>query len=404
LARAVAQTVAVGRHEMKSGRITTALLATALIVGGCTQVSVLNFREMPTLIEPHDAVAVVVSGEITDLAANAEGCVNKALKGAFPALRIISSDDFYRTAFPDADPDKSVRASTDISALLKEPDFRERIAPLGLRYLLLIEGGTQQKGEPFFGGEGGGLGAITAFGWSGERTSSLWASVLDMKMYRPAGYVFVEASGKPGWMCVGMGPFCLPFGAVAFTESGACGKVGEGVVQFLKGEEVPAPLQIVLAPQLRSSSTRIGTGEKLSLRVIDKRKEDFLGRQDVDGNKIRNSNSFETVVAEALRTGLTNLGFEVLPAPAVSAPHLEFTIDNFEYWLAYEANVDAQVSVALYKGDQRTFEKTYTIQNLFDKPSYSPEASWIEEKINVTISDMLYKVLTDEELLLMLRE
>ena len=111
---------------MKSARLIIPLLATLLPFDACTQVSLLSFREMPTLIEPHDAVAVVVSGEITDLASDAEGCVNKAIKEAFPNLRIISSDEFYRIALPEAE--NSVRASTDISVLLKEPDFRERIS------------------------------------------------------------------------------------------------------------------------------------------------------------------------------------------------------------------------------------------------------------------------------------
>jgi hypothetical protein len=227
---------------MKSKRIKIGLLATALMAGGCVsvgQVRVLSFREMPTLIEPHDAVAIAVSDEITDLAVSAEGCINNALKQAFPTLRIISSGDFYRIAFPDAAPDKSVRTYTDFSLLLKEPPFRERIAPLGLRYLILVEGGTQQKGEPIIGGAGAGLGAVTAFGWSGERQSSLWASILDLEKYQPAGHVLAEASGKPWWTCVGLGPFCVPLGAAVFTESGACAKVGEGVGQFLKGEEVP---------------------------------------------------------------------------------------------------------------------------------------------------------------------
>jgi hypothetical protein len=386
---------------MKSGRIISGLVATVLMLGGCTQVRVQSLRDMPTLIGAHDAVAIVVSGKITDLAAAAEGCVNKALKEAFPALRIVSSDDFYRIALPDAD--ASVRA--DVSVLLKEdPAFRERIAPLGLRYLVLVEGGTQQQGEPFIGGEGAGLGAITAFGWSGKRQSSLVAWIFEVKEYQRAGYVSAEATGYPFWTCIGMGPLCIPLGAAAFTESGACAKVGEGVVQFLKDEEVPPPLWIVLEPKLRSPETRIGTGEKLWLRVIDKRKEDFLGRQNAGGTKIRNSNSFKTVVNKALRTGLSILGFEVLDSPVISSPRLEFTIENFEYWLAYNAYVDAQVTVALYERAERTFEKTYTIKNLYDKPSSSPEPSWIEEKINVTLSDLISKILADEELLVNLKQ
>ena len=76
--------------KMKSTSIITELLAAALFLAGCTQVSSLSFRELPTTIEPRDVVAVIVSGEITDVAADAERCITKALGDAFPALQIIS--------------------------------------------------------------------------------------------------------------------------------------------------------------------------------------------------------------------------------------------------------------------------------------------------------------------------
>lgn len=376
----------------------------ALILCGCTRVSVQSFRDMPALVEPHDAVAIVISDETTDFAVNAEGCVSKALKETFPTLRVISSDDFYRIAFPNTVTEKAVRTSTDISLLLKETAFRERIAPLGLRYLISIQGGTQQKGEPVVGAFGGPGGAATVLGATWDRVSSLNASIMDLKKDQSIGSLWVSASGKPWFICIGFGPLCAPLGAPAFTESEACGSFGEGVARFLKGEELPEPLRIVLIPQLRPSTTTIGSGEKLSLKVIDKRKQDFLGYQTVGGSKIRNSNSLEAVFHESLQKGLSNLGFEVSNHPIISAPNLEFSIENFEYWLAYYANVDAQVKVSLYKRDQSAVEKTYTINNKFDKPSSSPDAKWIEEKINVTISDLISQILADNELIVRLKE
>ena len=108
--------------------------------------------------------------------------------------------------------------------------------------------------------------------------------------------------------------------------------------------------------------------------------------------------------SQTLLNGLTDSSTNFPEVPLSSPTERKFNIDNFEYWLAYNAHVDAQVTVAFYERAQRAFEKTYKVKNVCDKPSDSPEPSWIEEKINVTISDILYKALIDEELLRPLRE
>ena len=389
--------------KMISVRITLRLLSTTLLVGGCTQVAVQSVRDTRTLLEPQDTVAIAVCDEATDLAANAEDCVAKALKEAFPTLRIISSEAFYRTAFPEPAAEKTVHTGADISSALKDPAFRERIAPLGLRYLILIRGGTEQTVEPIIGAGAGYGGAVTVLGAEWDRASSLNASIVDLKKYGSVGSLWVTASGKPWFICIGMGPFCAPLGAPAFTESKACGSFGEGVAKFFKGEELPPPLWIVLAPNLPASSIKIGAGEKLFLRVIDQRREDALGLHDKT-RKIRSSESLRQVIEHGLRGGLSNRGFEVLESPVLSLPNLEFAIENFEYWGAYYANVDAQVKARLYKRGESAFEKNYEIRNNFDKPFSSPDAGWIQEKINITLSDLLFQILADKELLASLKQ
>jgi hypothetical protein len=207
-----------------------------LLAAGCTTAHVQAARQIPTLIEPHDSVAIVVSHDATDLASEAVGCISKALKEAFPALRTVSPEEFHKAAFPDIPLEMAPRASIYVPLLLNDPTFRVRIAPLDLQYLISVQGKTDQKGETFAGGAGGGGGAVTWFGWSGDRNSKVTASVLDLKQRSPSGEIKATASGKPWFVCVGLLVFCAPLGAPAFTEAKACSEIGLAVAKFLAGE------------------------------------------------------------------------------------------------------------------------------------------------------------------------
>lgn len=199
---------------------------------------------------------------------------------------------------------------------------------------------------------------------------------------------------------------------IVLLLSGCGGMAGGLLAGALLGGSLGArkpevsPVRIVLAPQLPAPTAKIGSGEKLSLMVIDKRnKEDLLGYywQAVEA-EIRASNSLGTVTRESLRKGLSDLGFEVLESPMTSVPSLEITIQNFKYWVARDVNADAQLDAVLYGGDGWVAKKSYTINNRFDKPNFLRDAGWIEEKINASISDLILKILTDPELLVGLKE
>jgi len=89
-------------------------------------------------VAPDDGVAVVASDKSTDFIVDAEVCVSKVLKEAFPSLRVISSDDFNRAAFPARASGTTVRGPSDFILLLKDNGFRERVKPLSIHYLILI--------------------------------------------------------------------------------------------------------------------------------------------------------------------------------------------------------------------------------------------------------------------------
>ena len=69
---------------MKSACVVLQLLAPLIWSGCSTQVNVLGLRDMPSLLAPDDGVAVVASDKPTDFIVDAEVCVSKTLKEAFP--------------------------------------------------------------------------------------------------------------------------------------------------------------------------------------------------------------------------------------------------------------------------------------------------------------------------------
>ncbi len=103
-------------------------------------------RLAPTEIESHDLVTVVLdeSSGTFSLAKEEKlvGCIIEAVHAEHPTVRIVPSDDFRHTAFPDLTPEEVSSELLDIASLVEQPEFQERIAPLGIRYLILAWGGT----------------------------------------------------------------------------------------------------------------------------------------------------------------------------------------------------------------------------------------------------------------------
>jgi len=222
------------------------ILATTLLCASCTTAEVKWSRLMRTLVEPHDAVAVVASrqagkDEELTFVTEATSCIATALNEAYPALKIIRTDEFYRTAFPDLPAEEKPNPSKIHSLPVEDPDFRERIARLGLHYLITVTGDTTQHGNWIGGIGGGGPGAVTWIGKKWDRSSNITASILDLRQSAKAGEVLASASGEPWLVCVGALFICAPIGAPALTETKACDEIATGVVKFFAGES-PAPL------------------------------------------------------------------------------------------------------------------------------------------------------------------
>ncbi len=231
------------RHQ-SLGKLTVAFLAFAVLGVGCTKAAMYDTRFTPTDLAPEDAVTVVLSQFSGKFSAAKEAkfvrCITKAIHKAHPTVRIVPADEFRQAAFPDLTPEEIPRGDWTWEQLGEDPAFQQRIAPLGLNYLIAVSGGTTQVLKFTGAGFPGIGGALGYEGKPGARHSRLGATVIDLIQGSNAGHLEVDAKNTTtvGWMIL---PF--PFYSSAPTETRACSELGEAVTTFLAGEKPPEEMK-----------------------------------------------------------------------------------------------------------------------------------------------------------------
>ncbi len=218
----------------RSWQLTLGLLALAVLGVGCTKADMYVYRFNPTDFAPEDAITViqVQSGkqEYSDkLEKKVVGCIKDALENTHPMVRIVPPEDFRRAAFPDLTPAEilSGDALGEWEQLAKDLALATRIAPLDLRYVIIVSGGTRTYTEF----------AVAGYAWAAtwDKLSNLRARIIDLKQRRGAGIVGGFASGGTIWLFPPV-PLIIP---TTDPEGRACRELGEGVAKFLAGKKLP---------------------------------------------------------------------------------------------------------------------------------------------------------------------
>lgn len=241
-----------------SRAVCLALLILSLVGGGCTTAWVQEHRLAPTGLAPEDTIAVILAAPVKDeLASELENqvteCVQGALSGIQPGIRIIPPNQLRKLAFPDLTIDQLPSGYFSWRSLLRDPAFHNKIAPLGLRYVLAVNTEESRRvtdaewtaATSMLGGPGPSL------NWSWENEVLLEAIVVDATHRRIAGAVHAYAKGNSGAgvsLVTFPTPFLLPHGRVSFPFGVACRGLGEALAKFLKGESPPEE-QATKAPE-----------------------------------------------------------------------------------------------------------------------------------------------------------
>ena len=165
-------------------------------------------------------------------------CISDVIWGVRPTQRLVFFDSFRASAFPHLSTASAPRRPEYLGMLLKDPNFQERIRPLGIRFVVFVGGTTTVAGS-----EGGiSCGAGLGFGWclglvTWQHSSQLGASILDLTRMEPPRALATSASDT-AWFAMFM---ILPMGFPSMTEGKVCRDLGGKIARFLEtdAEETP---------------------------------------------------------------------------------------------------------------------------------------------------------------------
>ena len=157
-------------------------------------------------------------------------CIKGGLRSRDSKRSIISYDEFRVIAFPDLARKASPRRPEYLGILLRQPEFRRRIAPLGIRYIVFVGGATETssaKGGGFCGYGNRGGGCLTLVYWN--RRSELAANIVDITGRPSPGTITSMQTGTAWLAIIGF----VPLGMPAFTQSATCSDLGARVARAL---------------------------------------------------------------------------------------------------------------------------------------------------------------------------
>lgn len=206
----------------------------ALLTSGCVTSSVQVLREGRTGIGGQDAVVVLgksqqTAGHETEI--EYIGCVGKSLLRTEAPFQVIPQSDFKDMTFPWFEPRFAPRELGEFSVQVEEPLLRQRIETLGVRYIVWIEGTTENTGQSgamtcaASPAGGGCFGFVT---W--EKSSRYEASIWDVRNNATVGKISSQASGTSFMPAV-----IVPVPMIARVQANACSNMADQIGEFLAG-------------------------------------------------------------------------------------------------------------------------------------------------------------------------
>ena len=157
-------------------------------------------------------------------------CVASAIVNGVPKARVVAAEQFRSSVLFDQPLGSWPLSRESLEALSTDEVIRGRAAAAGIGYVITVGGQTTQPRPRGGGVTLGGAGGAGIFGfWLWERESTLWAEIVDVASGQSVAKVEATVSGRPWVLMAGI----FPLGAPSFTETWACYKLGQGIVEVL---------------------------------------------------------------------------------------------------------------------------------------------------------------------------
>lgn len=156
-------------------------------------------------------------------------CLKKEFSQRMPRqFQLVETAAFQDVLFPWFEGENAPRTVEQLNTLLARPLVRERIASLGVRYLLVIASAGQSDGFPgvICGAGYGGAGCLGVM-WE-DKTHRAQAVIWDLALGVASGTLSATSTGKS----VGFA-FGIPVLFIADTQKHACQALAEELVHLL---------------------------------------------------------------------------------------------------------------------------------------------------------------------------
>lgn len=211
------------------------IFAIAIFVS-CATTNVRQTRTTPMMPSSNDAIAIVLDHFWFSLGSERVGeslaeCVAGATSRKAPGLRVLSPAVSREAIFPGFEAAAVPGTPETLALLVDHPEFRSRLESHGIRYLVLLRGGTRaiRHGEIACDDTGQAGGCFGAYWW--DKTTDLGAIIMDTRQGAVTNEITATANGRP-WIAV---IYVVPVGIPVSTEYYACQAIGESIASHLSG-------------------------------------------------------------------------------------------------------------------------------------------------------------------------
>lgn len=206
-----------------------------LMLQGCVTATVQEVREAETGLSATDSIVILGRRSLpstTETEIDFVSCVSKNLGQGGNPVNVISEDAFRDALFPWFEPRTAPSQSSQLPAMIAQPVLAARLAEIGLRYLVWIDGSTRRTDS------GGSLACSVSvagaacFGFlSWENDSSYEAAIWDVRNGTSVGRISSEAVGTSYMPAV-----VVPVPLIAPVRSSACSSMADQLKTFLRTE------------------------------------------------------------------------------------------------------------------------------------------------------------------------
>ena len=206
-----------------------AIAALCVVMAGCVTSKVEQIRQSGRAVDVGVGEQLVVLGRRHRGDRESEESFNSCIANSLrnKKLPVHAEKTFIDALFPWLEPRTAPMSSDGLTSLLEDPVIAQRVRTTGVRFMVWIDGQTEEvdSGGSMGCGIGPGMAACLGFGWW-EKESKYEVSIWDVITRAPVGKVTVNASGTSYMPAV-----IIPIPMIARTEAAACdgiaGQIGE---------------------------------------------------------------------------------------------------------------------------------------------------------------------------------